>query len=116
VDSQDITVSVDGGTVHGMPTPYDEQGNYEYPEGFDPEAGEWKIFEFKIFVLNGPWRFATPHVRTPLADAWFGCLRPSEARCRPSSVSCTRSSRYRSGVTVYRPRHSCGCLHWPVIG
>ena len=28
-------------TLYGMPASYDEQGNYEYPEGFDPEAGEW---------------------------------------------------------------------------
>ena len=28
-------------TLYGMPASYDEQGNYEYPEGFDPEAREW---------------------------------------------------------------------------
>jgi len=28
--------------LYGMPTEYDEQGNYKYPEGFDPETGEWK--------------------------------------------------------------------------
>ena len=28
-------------TLYGMPATYDEQGNYEYPEGFDPETGEW---------------------------------------------------------------------------
>jgi len=28
-------------TLYGMPASYDEQGNYEYPEGFDPESGEW---------------------------------------------------------------------------
>src|SRR5438128_4965052 len=28
-------------TPYGMPASYDEQGNYEYPEGFDPETGEW---------------------------------------------------------------------------
>jgi small subunit ribosomal protein S1 len=26
---------------YGMPTQYDEQGNYLYPEGFDPDTGEW---------------------------------------------------------------------------
>jgi small subunit ribosomal protein S1 len=26
---------------YGMPATYDESGNYEYPEGFDPETGEW---------------------------------------------------------------------------
>ncbi len=25
-----------------MLTEYDDQGNYKYPEGFDPETGEWK--------------------------------------------------------------------------
>jgi small subunit ribosomal protein S1 len=25
-----------------MPTDYDEKGNYRYPEGFDPESGEWR--------------------------------------------------------------------------
>jgi small subunit ribosomal protein S1 len=24
-----------------MVTEYDEQGNYKYPEGFDPTSGEW---------------------------------------------------------------------------
>ncbi len=36
-----------GGEVHfdpaqyGMSAQYDEQGNYIYPEGFDPDSGEW---------------------------------------------------------------------------
>src|SRR3954468_6212184 len=28
-------------TLYGMTASYDEQGNYIYPEGFDPETGEW---------------------------------------------------------------------------
>jgi small subunit ribosomal protein S1 len=28
-------------TLYGMAAEYDEQGNYKYPEGFDPEANEW---------------------------------------------------------------------------
>jgi small subunit ribosomal protein S1 len=28
-------------TMYGMAATYDEQGNYIYPEGFDPESGEW---------------------------------------------------------------------------
>jgi small subunit ribosomal protein S1 len=27
--------------MYGMPTEYDEAGNYTYPEGFNPETGEW---------------------------------------------------------------------------
>ncbi len=28
-------------TLYGMPANYDDQGNYLYPEGFDPETNEW---------------------------------------------------------------------------
>jgi small subunit ribosomal protein S1 len=28
-------------TLYGMTATYDEQGNYVYPEGFDPETGDW---------------------------------------------------------------------------
>ncbi|MGH3360120.1 MAG: S1 RNA-binding domain-containing protein, partial [Nocardioidaceae bacterium] len=28
-------------TLYGMTSSYDEEGNYIYPEGFDPETGEW---------------------------------------------------------------------------
>ena len=28
-------------TLYGMAAEYDENGNYKYPEGFDPEANEW---------------------------------------------------------------------------
>ena len=28
-------------SMYGMTAEYDEDGNYKYPEGFDPEANEW---------------------------------------------------------------------------
>ena len=28
-------------TLYGMTSSYDDEGNYIYPEGFDPETGEW---------------------------------------------------------------------------
>ena len=28
-------------SLYGMAAEYDEQGNYKYPEGFDPETNEW---------------------------------------------------------------------------
>ncbi len=28
-------------TLYGMAAEYDEEGNYKYPEGFDPESNEW---------------------------------------------------------------------------
>lgn len=35
-DSEDFDPS-----LYGMAAEYDEEGNYKYPEGFDPEANEW---------------------------------------------------------------------------
>jgi small subunit ribosomal protein S1 len=29
-------------TLYGMAATYDDKGNYVYPDGFDPETGEWK--------------------------------------------------------------------------
>jgi small subunit ribosomal protein S1 len=29
-------------TLYGMTSSYDEEGNYIYPDGFDPETGEWQ--------------------------------------------------------------------------
>jgi len=29
-------------TLYGMTSSYDDQGNYVYPDGFDPETGEWQ--------------------------------------------------------------------------
>ena len=28
--------------LYGMPAEYDDEGNYKYPEGFDPETNEWR--------------------------------------------------------------------------
>jgi small subunit ribosomal protein S1 len=28
-------------TVYGMTATYDAEGNYVYPDGFDPQTGEW---------------------------------------------------------------------------
>ena len=36
-----VAVSEFDPTLYGMAAEYDEQGNYKYPEGFDPETNEW---------------------------------------------------------------------------
>jgi small subunit ribosomal protein S1 len=40
-ESVDIHAEEFDPTLYGMTASYDEQGNYVYPEGFDPETGEW---------------------------------------------------------------------------
>ncbi len=40
-DSASAQVAEFDPTLYGMAAEYDEQGNYKYPEGFDPETNEW---------------------------------------------------------------------------
>src|SRR3954452_22914866 len=50
-------------TLCGMAATYDEQGNYIYPEGFDPETGEWlegydeqrKVWEDQYAQAHARW-------------------------------------------------------------
>jgi small subunit ribosomal protein S1 len=37
----DSTVDQFDPTLYGMAASYDAEGNYVYPDGFDPETGEW---------------------------------------------------------------------------
>ena len=43
-DSNDVATEADDfdPTLYGMASSYDEAGNYVYPDGFDPETGEWQ--------------------------------------------------------------------------
>ena len=50
-------------TLYGMSATYDEQGNYIYPEGFDPDTGEWlegfdeqrKVWEDQYAKAHARW-------------------------------------------------------------
>ena len=50
-------------TLYGMAATYDDQGNYIYPEGFDPETGEWlegydeqrKVWEEQYAKAHARW-------------------------------------------------------------
>jgi small subunit ribosomal protein S1 len=49
-------------TVYGMAATYDEAGNYLYPEGFDPETGEWlEGYDAQKAVWEG--QYAEAHTR-----------------------------------------------------
>ncbi len=49
-------------SLYGMTASYDEQGNYVYPEGFDPETGEWlEGYDEQRAVWEG--QYAEAHAR-----------------------------------------------------
>ena len=41
-EGHDVAVEAFDPTQYGMPARYDENGNFIYPEGFDPQTQEWK--------------------------------------------------------------------------
>ena len=62
--------------VYGMPTEYDETGNYKYPDGFDPESGEWKdgfeeqrgLWEQDYAAAQARWESHKKQVATALVE------------------------------------------------
>ena len=41
-EGHDVPVEAFDPTQYGMPARYDENGNFIYPEGFDPQTQEWQ--------------------------------------------------------------------------
>jgi small subunit ribosomal protein S1 len=80
-------------TLYGMAADYDDQGNYKYPEGFDPETNEWldgyekqrEIWEKEYAQAHERWELHKTQIEaSQAADAEAGGEAPSQA---PSSYS-----------------------------
>ena len=62
--------------LYGMTTEYDDQGNYKYPEGFDPETQEWKegfdtqreAWEQEYAAAQARWEQHKKQVATAIAE------------------------------------------------
>ena len=72
-------------TLYGMAATYDTEGNYIYPEGFDPETGEW---------LDGL-RQAARGVGAAVRRRPRSAGRPTPSRCRRPRGRRRRSRRLR---------------------
>ena len=76
-------------TLYGMSATYDDQGNYIYPEGFDPETGEWlegydeqrKVWEDQYAQAHARWE---AHVR-------------QQAEAKQAEVEAGEATSYSSG-------------------
>jgi small subunit ribosomal protein S1 len=63
-------------TLYGMSATYDNEGNYIYPDGFDPETGEWldgfdkqrEEWERQYAEARQRWEAHTKQVQTARAD------------------------------------------------
>src|SRR5262252_3903957 len=97
-------------TLYGMSATYDAEGNYVYPEGFDPETGEWlegyekqrEAWEKQYADARQRWEAHTKQVQTaraadseaPAAPAANGApaaqaAQPAKAEEEPSGTLAT---------------------------
>ncbi|MCT1601874.1 30S ribosomal protein S1 [Kocuria sp. p3-SID1433] len=91
---------------YGMAAEYDEQGNYKYPEGFDPETNEWiegfeeqrAAWEQQYAEAQSRWEAHKEQVRRHInedaeaAVAGAGVATSSSSSSSPASASSAPSS------------------------
>ena len=75
-------------SLYGMTAEYDEEGNYKYPEGFDPETNEWmegyeaqrEAWEEEYAQAEARWKAHKEQVAKALeADTEAAATRPDPA-------------------------------------
>src|SRR4029078_6978039 len=77
-------------TLYGMAATYDEQGNYVYPEGFDPETGGWlEGYQEKRVVRGG--QYAKAHAR------WEAHVKQQE-EAKQAEVEASEATSYSSST------------------
>ena len=83
-------------SLYGMAAEYDENGNYKYPEGFDPEANEWlegfdaqrEAWEAQYAEAQARFEAHKVQVAKALeADAEAAAAAPAAAEPAPTSYS-----------------------------
>ena len=90
---------------YGMAAEYDEQGNYKYPEGFDPETNEWiegyedqrAAWEEQYAQAQSRWEAHKEQVRKHIQDDAEAATTSSSS----SSSSSSPSQSHSSGPTSY---------------
>jgi hypothetical protein len=85
--------------LYGMVTEYDEQGNYKYPEGFDPTSGEWlEGFEAQRDAWEAEYAAAQARWEAHKKQILAAEATEAELEARPSGNSF--SSESSSGGTL----------------
>ena len=82
-------------SLYGMTASYDENGNYIYPEGFDPETNEWKP-GYEEQQRAWEQQYAEAHAR------WEAHKRQVEEADRAAAEAGTQSS-YSAAATAAAP-------------
>ena len=88
--------------LYGMPAEYDEDGNYKYPEGFDPNTNEWipgyekqrEEWEAQYASAHGLWELHKEFVRKELENAEASAQEDGQAPAKAEKVE--ETSNYSS--------------------
>ncbi|GAB3498713.1 30S ribosomal protein S1 [Flexivirga lutea] len=78
-------------TLYGMAAEYDEQGNYKYPEGFDPESGEW-LEGFETQREKWEKQYAEAHARYEAHQAQIEQARKDDAEAAATAATAGSTS------------------------
>ncbi|HYI56378.1 MAG TPA: 30S ribosomal protein S1, partial [Microlunatus sp.] len=85
-------------TLYGMAASYDDQGNYLYPDGFDPETGEW-LEGYEDQRAAWETQYAEAHAR------WEAHKKQVEDAANEATVAASTagSASYSSSTSDSRP-------------
>ena len=90
-------------TLYGMAAEYDEQGNYKYPEGFDPETNEW-LEGFEAQREQWEKEYADAHARWEAHKAQVEAATEADAEAgvqvAPASASYSSETDDEAGGTL----------------
>src|SRR5690242_4260149 len=78
-------------TLYGMAAEYDEQGNYKYPEGFDPETNEW-LEGFEAQREKWERQYAEAHARWEAHKGQVEAATKADAEAAANAGSATSYS------------------------
>jgi len=98
-------------TLYGMAATYDTEGNYVYPDGFDPETGEWldgydkqrEEWERQYAEARTRWEAHTKQVQTARAAE-------SEAPAAPAAAAPASGGQAASQPAAAKPEEPQGTL------
>lgn len=85
-------------TLYGMAATYDEHGEYIYPEGFDPETGEW-LEGYDQQREEWERQYAEAHARHEAHQQQLAQSRAGEEAEAPSAPSAQQQQPARGGTS-----------------
>jgi Ribosomal protein S1 len=95
-NDESVPVSEFDPTLYGMAAEYDEEGNYKYPEGFDPETNEW-LEGFEAQREKWERQYAEAHARWEAHKTQVDAAHKADAEAASNAGTATSYSSASSG-------------------